>query len=296
MTDPYDLDAIFSEIDSNLTEKEDVKILHAPFGYPGGKSRSVHQILEMLPYDRAYIEPFGGSGAVLLSRKPSRIDVYNDRFGGVVDFYRCLQNFDLMNQLAEKCKITINAKEFFHEARDTWNSHESIVDRAYWWLYVMQMSFASQGRNWGRITQTIGSLAGKIYNIPPDFLALHERLKRVQIENADWQQIVDDYDAPDAVFYMDPPYFNTSQKYKHRFTPTRARELGERIFKMRAFVALSGYEDPIYDNLDWDDKITWESFVSTQGLTCTESNRQAGKEGLIERAWAKEVLWIKEAR
>ena len=79
--------------------------IRAPFGYPGGKSRSVKKILPLLPYRKAYIEAFGGAASILLARDKSKLEVYNDRFGGVVAFYRCIRDKEKMNKLIERLKI-----------------------------------------------------------------------------------------------------------------------------------------------------------------------------------------------
>ena len=39
-----------------------------------------------------YIEIFGGSGAVLLGKEPSRFEVYNDIEGELVNFFRVVKN------------------------------------------------------------------------------------------------------------------------------------------------------------------------------------------------------------
>ena len=36
--------------------------------------------------------------------------------------------------------------------------------------------------------------------------AIHERIKKVQIEQSDWRQVIDRYDSSQTLHYMDPPY------------------------------------------------------------------------------------------
>ena len=44
-------------------------------GYPGGKSKTFHQIVNLLPPHEIYIEPFLGSAAVLRAKRPAKRDI-----------------------------------------------------------------------------------------------------------------------------------------------------------------------------------------------------------------------------
>lgn len=60
--------------------------------YHGSKWRAAPWIIAHLPDDHdVYIEPFGGSAAVLLQKARSPIEVYNDLDGDVVNFFRLLR-------------------------------------------------------------------------------------------------------------------------------------------------------------------------------------------------------------
>ena len=57
------------------------------FGWYGGKYSHLEWLLGLLPEAHHYCEPFGGSAAVLLNRKPSPVETYNDLDGEVVNFF-----------------------------------------------------------------------------------------------------------------------------------------------------------------------------------------------------------------
>ena len=69
------------------------EVLRAPFPYPGGKRRIADVVWSALGDCRVYVEPFFGSGAVLLSR-PSEpgIETVNDVDGLLVHFWRALRS------------------------------------------------------------------------------------------------------------------------------------------------------------------------------------------------------------
>lgn len=266
-------------------------IIRAPFGYPGGKSRSVLKILPHLPYRGKYIEPFGGSGAVLLARERHGLEVYNDAFGGVVAFYRCIRDKKMMDLLMTRLELSLHAKEEFIMDKQ-WNVDDPI-ERAARWYRMVQTSFGSIGRNWGRSTGTRSFIAGKVQSKLKHFPMIHRRMKRVQVENCDWEEIFDRYDCPEAVFYCDPPYVDVyGGTYKNELSIERHKDLIRRVFDAEGFVAVSGYSNPLYEDNDWDERYTWKSFVSIQSIKNSEENKKGHLKDQ-KRTHAEEVLWIK---
>lgn len=60
----------------------------------GNKTSILHILYALFPlnYER-YIEPFGGSGAVLLGKKkPDKFEVYNDFNHNLVNLFRCMRD------------------------------------------------------------------------------------------------------------------------------------------------------------------------------------------------------------
>jgi site-specific DNA-adenine methylase len=162
----------------------------------------------------------------------------------------------------------------------------------------VQASFGCQGRNFGRSTRTKSQAGSKLKNNLKLFPPLHGRLKNVQIENSDWRLILKDYDYEEAVFYIDPPYYTYSKgQYELEMRKEEHEELLSRIFEMKAFVALSGYHNELYDQSrwTWDHRYVWKVQVSQLGMAFTETNNLAGHEGENYRGTTEEVLWVKEA-
>jgi len=119
-----DLEQIFNELEARTTDESTKNILAAPFGYPGGKSRSVRNILQHLPYTDKFVDVFAGSGTILLAREPSRLEVYNDRYAGVTAFYRCVKSEKLCRQLVDWIDTTVHSKELWWWYKETWDSCE----------------------------------------------------------------------------------------------------------------------------------------------------------------------------
>ena len=68
-------------------------MLKAPFPWFGGKFRASHRVWTRLGDCPNYVEPFFGSGAVLLGRPhPPQIETVNDMDGFICNFYRAIQH------------------------------------------------------------------------------------------------------------------------------------------------------------------------------------------------------------
>lgn len=73
--------------------------------YFGGKSRHLDWILPLIPAHREYLEPFFGSGAVFLNKKPALVECISDIEAEVINFFMQLRErpAELMNLLHLTC-------------------------------------------------------------------------------------------------------------------------------------------------------------------------------------------------
>lgn len=288
-----DLLKLFNELDDSTQSRE--SYIRAPFAYPGSKARSLDEILPRLPYTGKYVEVFGGSGAVLLARKESKLEIYNDRFGGIVAFYRCIRDSAKLTKLIERLEIIVHSREEFIWCRDTWENCEDDIERAARWYYALSTSFTSQSRNFGRSLNGTNGIAKKVQNSLKLFEGVHHRIKHVLIENLDWRQCLKDFDDEDTVFYLDPPYLDASSGiYKCSFTKADHAELLERVMELRGFCAVSGYASHLYDSYKWDDRHTWETRITITANSFESGNNQ--KHGTERSNSATECLWIKKSK
>ncbi len=267
--------------------------LRAPMKYAGSKYDCLDELLPKLPYRGSFIDVFGGSGTVLFNRKGSKLDVYNDRHGGICAFYRVLRDHPL--ELTNRLEIIIHSREEWEWCLKTWDDPAiamNDVERAARWYYLVQNSFNGLGRSFGRITKATSPIAGVIQNKLPYFWLIHQRLRRAQVENLDWRDCINDYDNADAVFYLDPPYMNADQSgYEHKFTVNEHIALLDRIQTMKGFVALSGYPNELYNSYNWTKTYSWprRDRANSQAVSDGNNRQSAGNREIMT-----EMLWIKE--
>lgn len=274
---------------------EEKKVVKKPlFNYAGSKWRSVKEIIDILPVRGGYVEPFGGTGVIMLNRDPSKLEVFNDRNSGITDFYRCIQDPKLRDELIERLRLVPNSRELWQEYRGEWENLSGL-ERAVRWYYVIMNSFSAQGRNWGRVvTPGMSTTIKKVWAALPRFHEVHTRFKGVQIENGSFGQIMSDFNHEDTVMYLDPPYVSTSQAmYKHKMDMSMFEDLKRRIQECKGFVALSCYDQcvPYWKDLGWDDSHDWEVII---GTSSTAGNAGNNKKGLEKRTTNREVLLWKE--
>jgi site-specific DNA-adenine methylase len=117
----------------------------------------------------------------------------------------------------------------------------------------------------------------------------------VQIENQDWRSCLRDYDGPNTVFYLDPPYVDAFVgTYKHELSQADHRELLSSVFELKGTVCMSGYTNPLYEEQDWDERYEIEVMQSIRGCGETDGNNPNPRKHLKgQRGMVTEVLWIK---
>lgn len=93
---------------------EEVVFIRTPVSWVGNKTNILHILYALFPlkYER-YIEPFGGSGAVLLGKtKADKFEVYNDFNHNLVNLFRCMRDRPLAF-IKELGFLTLNARDDF---------------------------------------------------------------------------------------------------------------------------------------------------------------------------------------
>jgi DNA adenine methylase len=274
-----------------------------PFPWMGGKSRMVKHIIPIIPPHIAYIEPYGGAANILLAKEPSKVEVYNDASGLLVNFFRVLQDPEQRAALLARLEYTPYARAEYARALDHLNDPDPVMKA--WGFFTAQCqgisgggSFGKRGeKNWScsRIIDRAQSFLGHVEKLP----AIAERLLKVHIEHGDGVKLIQRWDAPDSFFYVDPPYVNATRTgksggravYHCEMEDAGHHELVNTLLGISGKAVLSGYFSPIYQPLE---DAGWERREFAMDLSAAvrhktfDSMSATGK----ERFKRIECLWL----
>ena len=253
--------------------------------YPGSKWRIADWIVSQMPKHHSYLEPFLGSGAVLLNKPLSDIETVNDLNLDVVNLFQCIREDP--SRLAKLIEATLYSRYeydsvYYAEAPTCkyeqsrqflvkcWQGHGYRINQ-----YKVGWKNDVQGRE--------KAYAMKHWNeLPERFITVAERFKQVQIECIPAIELIKRFKFPEVLIYCDPPYvFETrtshvKKQYSHEMTDQDHVELLEILLQHPGPVIISGYESSLYKNM-----------LESRGwsINTISSNDQSGRT-------RKEVIWM----
>lgn len=256
------------------------KLIKMPFNYPGSKYSKLSWLYKRFPPHDSYktfIDVFGGSGIVVLNKKPSKIDIYNDLNSYIYNLFKQLR--ENHKEFLKKVKYSMYSRELFLESRRKIEEDDfkDDFDKAVYTYYYLNMTMIPfMGKQTGFLTtiyiQYLPNhkiFKNKLKSLP----ILIDRFQDIVIENIDCFKLINKYkDNSDTFLYLDPPYSFTSDRsrfnlYKDEFTEEKQERLLKLILTCKCKVAISGYESKLYNKLLRDWKVYKYRTRSTIGMS-----------------------------
>ena len=237
------------------------------FPYFGGKRRAAQEVWQALGTVDRYIEPFFGSGAVLLGApvRP-KSELVNDIDHHVANLWRALQRDpeEVWRVASAPCS------EVELKARQTWlrslppldlsDLSACDVERAGVWLWCACAAITEEGTSLRRGGHGVGI---KGLEFTRDWYdAVCERMARVQVLCGDWTRCVTDAALCAKVFpgsvagiFLDPPYGEGNGIAYEDRTGTAAADVWRWALangdNPRLRIVVAGYEDGRTIPADW---------------------------------------------
>jgi DNA adenine methylase len=200
-----------------LLLKEDKKMFNSPLRYPGGKSRAVEILTNILEREfgkdkKILLSPFFGGGSFeIFSSKKYKI-VGNDIFKPLYNFWESLKNNK--NKLVEnilKIKRPVSKEEFLNFRKNIMeNFTDNNIDIATLFFVINRCSFSGSTFCGGFSKEA----SGKRFTD-----SSIERLKDTNLENftfsnLDFEEFLSNYpENSETIIYADPPYYIKSYIY-----------------------------------------------------------------------------------
>jgi DNA adenine methylase len=213
----------------------------------GGKSRLVSillPIVEATPHD-CYCEPFCGAAWVLFAKPPgvSKVEVINDADGELARFFRVLQNHYL--PFIDLYRHAIVSRQIFEWEKLKRPETLADLQRAARFYYLQRLCFGGKvgdKRNFGYSRHSRPKL--NLDAITEELADYHRRLNGVIIEHEDGLATIRRYDAPETLFFVDPPYCET-EGYTVDFPRARYAELASRLKTIQGKFLLTLNDHPL---------------------------------------------------
>lgn len=259
--------------------------MRAIFRYPGSKWSIAKWIIEHFPqgYEKMiYLEPFVGSGAVFFNKNPGAVETVNDLDSDIVNLFDVLRNHP--EELKHVLSLTPYSREEYDKSFEpcdepiekarrymvkTTQAIGAKLNGKCGWRNHKQMKIGGTACKWAGITETIDIAADRLRGSTTNL---------VQIEHMDALRLIERYNTPDALIYLDPPYVRSARKsgalYKHEMNDQQQVRMLEIITQSKAKIILSGYRNELYDK--W--LSGWETDATMSQTTST--------------AMAEEVIWM----
>jgi len=255
--------------------------------YYGGKQRLAKYIIPHLPSHTEYYELFGGAGSVLVNKKPSKFELYNeldDRMYNLMCQVQC--NSDYLIKELKKVEFSL---ETFKDACDKIKNCQLGYEESIYFYIVKNMSrcgigesgsFSPDRENGHDKTNAWNTAIDNIKNVS-------KRLKDVKLKNYNALEFLDDNSFyKNSLIYLDPPYVASTRKssnnYKYEMTNDQHIEMATKLNKLNCKIVISGYESDLYNNLYKD----WRKIqIKSKNYAGNQSGTRLDK---------VEVLWIKD--
>ncbi len=242
------------------------------FSIIGSKSGMSKFIIDRMPQHTTYVDVFGGSASVLLAKPPTVSEVYNDKNELLTNLFEVLRN-DTNNFIDQYDYLTYNELLNKRWRKEPWPADP--LEKAIRFWYCIVTSFNGEpDTGWCYNGPGEKKQVQSFKNKRSTLLAVANRFKNVYIMNRDFAKVIDMYDSPDTLFFLDPPYYNKEDYYNYSgnlFTVKDHKRLKDKLvnIKGKAMVTYYGGEqvEKLYKGWNIDKWHTTKSSVKADKRT-----------------------------
>lgn len=226
--------------------------MSSPLIWFGGKGKTAKHIIQQMTDHKVYVEPFGGAAHVISQKPRVTHEVYNDIDGILVNFM--LQARSNTEKLIDSVMSLPYSRSLYEE----WKKEDLPADpfeQAVRFFYLNRCGI-SKGNNPDQSKTGWRNSATSSQNPARGYLGAADRIKSfakrmmgVQIECADYLEVIKKYDSKETFFYIDPPYVGKEKFFAGGFNQADHEVLAEALNQIQGKALVSYYDDPLIDEL-----------------------------------------------
>lgn len=249
--------------------------------YIGGKSKISNWIVPFYPKDmETYLEGFSGMMWCFfkmdLSEYPNlKKVVYNDFNKLNYNLFQCVQNPNELQRALDSIPVQqFGVSDTPIEFAERFNNFqteifgEEFTAQPYDYLtaakyvYVLSQVFSGSKPETSKFIDLKGKYRSKYLAFrdklsKPDWV--NHFLKITDVENMDFQEVIEKYDSPSTYIYLDPPYWKTENYYSnHDFGRQDHERLAKVLNELKSKFSLSYYDFELLHEWYPQDKFRWE--------------------------------------
>lgn len=255
--------------------------------YFGGKFPHLKWLINQFPKGNYhFVDIMCGSANVALNVKYPLVTI-NDTNDDVVNLFRILREHE--EELTRRIYFTpFSRKELENIITDCINNVQvTDIERARRYFVKSQLGYGangSQNNHYGTGFEWKLHRA-KFYRTDNwnlklrKFAAIAAKLRTFQIENCNSLELFEKVNHKGCIVYFDPPYLlslrKSKKRYKNEVNDEFHRQIAGVIKNAKCFVAISGYDSPLYDEI-------FSNLIKTMDK---EKNSNVGKVPTTECLW-----------
>ncbi len=272
--------------------------------YIGGKSKIGKWIVDYYLRDmETYVETFGGMFWCFFNMDLEQFPnlkrvVYNDFNPLNYNLFQCVQNPSELKRVMDQIPTQeIGVFPTPNEYRERFKQFQSEIfntgftinypdyEVAAKYAYVVTQVFSGSKPDKSNFIDYKGKYKSKFLTFKDKLTKpewIEHFLKISHVENMDFQQVIEKYDAPSTYIYLDPPYWKTENYYSnHDFDRGDHERLANCLNSVQSKFSLSYYD---FDLLhDWypEDRFRWEKKQFAKAAAAKKNVKQNLAEELL---------------
>jgi DNA adenine methylase len=273
--------------------------------YIGGKSKIGKWIVDYYLRDmETYVETFGGMFWCFFNMDLGQFPnlkrvVYNDFNPLNYNLFQCVQNPSELQRAMDAIPVQqrgvyvtdFSFKDRFREYQtELFSSGFTInypdYEVAAKYVYVVTQVFSGSKPETSSFIDLKGEYRSKYLTFrdklsKPDWV--EHFIKITNVENMDFQQVIEKYDSPSTYIYLDPPYWKTENYYSnHDFDRGDHERLATCLNSVQSKFSLSYYDFELLHQWYPSDRFRWEKKEFAKAAAAKKGVKQnMGEELLI---------------